>query len=421
MARTKKSDAVPPDEAEVPAGDGSATAPAHEVQAETADADLALSEPVRNGDPDPLATVEAEPSLPRHAADPAPRRSGLFGPLLGGVIAAALGAGAVLYLLPQGWRPTDNSAALAADVDAIEQRLSGFDAVGDRVAALEESAAAGPADDPRIAEAASAAGAASAAAADLAARLDALAGQLTDMDERLSALEKRPVAGGAASGSAIAAFEREMEEMRQLIAEQADASAGTREDIEAAASAAEARIAAAEEEAARLKAEAEEAARLTSARAGLSHLQAALESGAPLQSAVAELEGAGVTVPAILKDQSQAVPSLAFLRSAFPGAARDALAASLAETSGGGWGERLSAFLRSQTGARSLTPRSGDDPDAILSRAEAALGAGDISAALTELGALPEAGRERMSEWIALAERRQTATSAVAELRAVVE
>jgi hypothetical protein len=92
------------------------------------------------------------------------------------------------------------------------------------------------------------------------------------------------------------------------------------------------------------------------------------------------------------------------------------LAISLAEVPGDGTWNRLSAFLRSQTGARSLTPRSGDDPDAVLSRAEAALRAGDLKAALAEIAKLPQAGQDRMSEWVGLAEKRVSAMEAVESL-----
>jgi hypothetical protein len=77
---------------------------------------------------------------------------------------------------------------------------------------------------------------------------------------------------------------------------------------------------------------------------------------------------------------------------------------------------RITAFLRAQTGARSLTPREGNDPDAILSRAEAALREGDLVATLAELDALPAEGAARLAEWRAQAEARLAASQAVAEL-----
>lgn len=56
-------------------------------------------------------------------------------------------------------------------------------------------------------------------------------------------------------------------------------------------------------------------------------------------------------------------------------------------------------FLRVQTGARSVEPREGDDPDAVLSRADAAVKAGDIKGALGLIATLPQAGQDAMSGW----------------------
>ena len=109
------------------------------------------------------------------------------------------------------------------------------------------------------------------------------------------------------------------------------------------------------------------------------------------------------------------------LQESFVEAARDALVLSMRETAGDGIWSRLGAFLRSQTGARSLTPRAGTDPDAVLSRAEAALANGDLSAAITELDGLPEEGKARMSEWIALADRRLKALAALGDVSAALD
>ena len=83
---------------------------------------------------------------------------------------------------------------------------------------------------------------------------------------------------------------------------------------------------------------------------------------------------------------------------------------------GSGIGERLGAFLIAQTGARSLSPHEGTDPDAVMSRAQAAVDAGDLARALQELGGLPEAGQAMMSGWITGAQKRIAAADAVAEL-----
>ena len=74
--------------------------------------------------------------------------------------------------------------------------------------------------------------------------------------------------------------------------------------------------------------------------------------------------------------------------------------------------DRVSAFVRLQLGTRSLEPKDGTDADAILSRAEAALKAGQIDAALSELTTLPDAGQPALEGWIADATARKDALAA---------
>ena len=72
----------------------------------------------------------------------------------------------------------------------------------------------------------------------------------------------------------------------------------------------------------------------------------------------------------------------------------------------------ITEFLKRQLNVRSVVPREGDDPDAVLSRAQAAVNVGDINTALTELEALPEAGRAAMSDWLEAASARSAAQNA---------
>jgi hypothetical protein len=65
---------------------------------------------------------------------------------------------------------------------------------------------------------------------------------------------------------------------------------------------------------------------------------------------------------------------------------------------------------------RSLTPRAGDSPDAILSRAEAAVGAGDLAGAIAELNTLPPAAQAAMADWIKAATARHAVVEAAATM-----
>ena len=122
-------------------------------------------------------------------------------------------------------------------------------------------------------------------------------------------------------------------------------------------------------------------------------------------------------VPAALSGPAEdGLPTLSQLQASFPDAARAALDAAIRADTGSEAGDRLFSFLRVQTGMRSLTPREGDDPDAILSRAEAALRGGDLGTVLTELEGLPETGRSEMTGWEDVARVRLEALAAAEAL-----
>ena len=72
--------------------------------------------------------------------------------------------------------------------------------------------------------------------------------------------------------------------------------------------------------------------------------------------------------------------------------------------------------MRRQLGARSVQPREGSDPDAVLSRAEAAVRDGDLSEALNELDNLPEDVQSAMADWLADARARVAAEAAINDL-----
>ncbi len=146
----------------------------------------------------------------------------------------------------------------------------------------------------------------------------------------------------------------------------------------------------------------------------LTQLDEALDAGMPFEAPLAEL---GPEAPeALARVATEGVPTLAALREAFPEAARAGLAAARAQGLAGDAGG-LSGFFRDQLSLRSTAPREGDDPDAVLSRAEAALAAGRLDEALAEIAILPEPTRAAMSDWIASAQARSDALTALATLR----
>ncbi|GGH55632.1 hypothetical protein GVY41_10385 [Frigidibacter albus] len=377
--------------------------------------------PFARADPEPVVPPRAKPepaTEPLAAAKelgPTPeprRRSGFVPALLGGVIAAGLGAGAALYLMPQGWQPAGPTAEEIARDEATDTQLAALVA---EIEALKSAPAPEP--DTSLIETTEA------LSRDLAAANDAQAEALTrlqDIETRLESLESGTGFGATSGGvepGTVDAVRAEMEAMRQLIEEQR----GAQQEVAAAAASAEERLAAAEAEAARLASEAEAAATAAQSRAALSHLRAALESGAPLAPVIETLSAAGLTVPEALTALPDGVPTLGSLQDSFPEAARAALAASLPVTAGTGTWDRVGAFLQAQTGARSLDPREGTDPDAVLSRAEAALTTGDLQATLAELEGLPAEGRAETAAWEAEAAARIAATGAADALAAEIQ
>jgi len=378
---------------------------------------VALTEPEGGADPRPDTTSD-EPA-PRPGPAPvqrdAPARSGFVPALLGGAIAAALGFGLshfdVLNLPPD------------ADTLALEAQIT---AQATETSALRDTFAAQPAPDPTLSDRVAALEAAPAPepapAVDLAPLEEAFAASekaIAAMESRISTLEQMPVGGDGVSPAALAAQTAALNALRADVEALKGSGTGIAAEIEAMAAEAQARVAEAEASAETLRAEAEALASAASARAALGRVQAALDTGMPFGAALTDLSG--VEIPAVLIEAAEGgLPTLTMLRDTFPGAARAALEVSLQADMGDGWADRIGSFLRTTTGARSLTPREGDDPDAVLSRAEAALALGDIAGAVTELAVLPPEGQAAMAAWVGQANRRLTAAEAVVALAATL-
>ncbi len=357
-------------------------------------------------DPDPdqvvplPATADEVIETPREP-DPAPR-SGVPA-AVGGVVAALFGFG-LAQVVPNGWplQGTDAiEAKIAEQAAIIAEQQAKLTQLGAALAAL-------PATDPALAERLAAVEEAVAVPyddADLAARIDAV-------ETRLTAIAEIPADGSGVSAATIATLQADVAALR-------DSVSATGPDVTAAAEAAEARLAEAEQRAEALRAEAEADAARAETRSSLRQLDVALEAGGPFVSALPAFDA--VTIPAILSDNAATgLPTITDLQAAFPDAARAALAASLQANMGESWTERVGSFLRSQTGARSLTPREGDDPDAVLSRAEAILAEGRPADSLTELAGLPPEGLAAMADWAALVQLHLDAQDAVQALRTAV-
>lgn len=369
--------------------------------------------------PEPAA-APVPPAPPRAPTPPAappvappPRRSGA---LLGGLIGAilALGGGyAALRYGPPGLLPmpdasglTESLATNSEEIAALKAQIAELPApmtvdpvLIERVTALETAvAAAQPAVPPDLSA--------------LEARIAALETKLTELANRP---EPAPVVTGDVPADAMQAIAALQAEVAALKSGTGDASAA----VAAKAAEVTAQLQAAQAEAQKMSEAAAAATQAALARAALSRLQAALDSGVPFEGALPDL-GLDPVPPALAAQAATGVPTLQALTDSFPEAARTALEASLKATMGASWTDRAMTFLRTETGIRSLDPREGDDPDAVLSRAEAAVQDDRLAEALAELAALPPEGQAAMQAWADQAKARIEAVAATTEIAAAL-
>ena len=111
------------------------------------------------------------------------------------------------------------------------------------------------------------------------------------------------------------------------------------------------------------------------------------------------------------------VPSLAALRDRFAATAAAAVDASLVGSGEGVIGQALTRMASLVT-VRRTTSDAGDGVDALLARAESALTAGDLTAAVAAMRKLTGAPAEVSAGWLADAEARLAVDAAVRALQA---
>ncbi len=337
----------------------------------------AMSDPVSSAEPKALPAA-------RQAS-----RLGILGPLIGGALAAIGGFGLSHFNI-LGFATSDQTAEASALAQRLETAIAGLEA-GQSALEAAQTAAAGEV-------------AARIAALEDAPRADL--STLTDLEERLQTIEALPP-GGNASTAALAAKLAEVE--RRLADLPASGAASAEVD------AALARLAEVEAEAkARADAAAAEAEAAAQARAR-DVLATAAATGAAFDAELAAV--ANPDLQARLAPFVAGVATLTELQATFPDAARAALQVARATDAEAGWGTKLVDFLGAQTGARSLEPREGDSPDAILSRAEFALGEGRLADALAELTRLSPDVQAPLADWRTGAEARLAVDTALAEGR----
>lgn len=314
------------------------------------------------------------------------RKGGFVPMLLGGVAAAAIGFGLARSGVLEGM-PLPGLEAGQSLLSEIDQRTAAQQTVVSdlqaRLAVLE--AAPQPQALPEM--------------PDLGPAIEDLTTQIGVLAGRIDMLEARPVAEGGAvdpqAQAALADARAELDQIRTALAAQ------------------QAQIATLTDEAAQAEAQAQLSAQAAMTRAAVTRIVTALDAGTGYTEALNDLTAANVEIPAALLEQAETgAPTLAALQADFPDLARDALRAARQAQNPGGIG----GFFETQLGLRSLQPREGDDPDAILSRAEAALRDGRLSETLDEIARLPEEAATVLADWQAQAQMRVTLTDAARSL-----
>jgi len=329
--------------------------------------------------------LASEPALivdlpqPPPVSSPATRRLWLSGAVLvpiGGIVLAAVVGFALSDANVFGLRPADQTAAVTALTQGQDQLTKDVAALSARLATLETT----PPPPPDLS------------------RLD-------EIDARLTTLE-----GAAGSDpAATAALSDRLTALEQTVTTlPLDAADAARLD------AALTRLAEMEADA---KAQADAAA-IAAAQAerqlALEALTAAVAGDQSFRDELAALADQGIA--ASLEPYADGVTTLAQLQADFPDAARAVLQLARQADGDAGWGSRLTDFLADQTGARSVAPREGTDPDAILSRAEFALGEGRLADALAELESLPADLQGPLADLSAKASARLAVESIIAEV-----
>ncbi len=350
-----------------------------------------------------MPPIAATPSESPTQPAPAPAQaSGVGGMLIGGVLAALIGAAVVVFaqaigLLSFGGADDETIARIDQLETELADTRSALTAAQDEVAALSEaepdlSAVTGEIESVR-------------------ADLTALSGTLDDTNQRLSDVAVQQIPEAELPAAISDAYDEKLADLLATIDGRFTEMQGALDERLAELDAT--RSAASEAEAAAMA-----AAQMAEARAAFSVVTTALETGnayaEPLDQ-VAELSGAEVPEP-LSANAAEGIPSLDALQDSFPEAARAALTVSSRAAAEEGELSTFEAFLRTQVGARSLEPREGNDPDAVLSRAEAAVAAADLDTALTELQALPQVGQDAMADWVAQATLRRDVLAAAEQL-----
>jgi hypothetical protein len=301
----------------------------------------------------------------------------------------------------------DVDARIAAAVAATEQRLGG------EINALKEAVAQVDGAGARQ------------SIARLQSALDGQAAELATLKEQFTA-----AAAGAAAGTLsqeaveqIDVYRAELDGLRAEMGTLSDQVQTLGARIDEVAAQADRQIETAQSRVAEIQASADTALGRAEIDGDLALVRAAIAGGQPFAEPLDRIAAhPGVTVPEGLAAAAPTgVATLAALRDSYPDAAHAAIRASVMASAGEGILARTRAFIGAQVASRSLTPRAGADPDAVLSRVEDRLRRDDLDGALAEAGQLPSEAAAAMDEWLGAARLRAGAVAGLASLDSALQ
>lgn len=348
----------------------------------TIDLEAETVPPPADAEPQPAPPAE-EPSSGRPADPPASSARSLL-PLAAAAIAGGVVGGIVAAFLfaPPNDTVTDAStdsrfATVASRLDALEAKV-----------AQASPASATPAIDPARIEALEKSIAGLQAQPPAAAVQSAPPTDLAPIEQRLAALESRPVAAPAPAVD-LAPLEQRLEQMAARVA---DIEANPPSDP------------------------ATEAAARTIALIALRQAAASEKPFAPELDAVRTLGSDEPALAALEPFAGEATPSAAALQASFPDFAERMRVASTQVDPEAGILDRLGASASALVSVKPSGPVAGTSTTAIVSRMEAAVAKGDLSAAITESEALDAPAKSVLAPWAEAAKRRVAIDAALATL-----
>ena len=339
------------------------------------------------------ASVPPEPSTAPNTSSNL-NFQGILPFLVGGVLAGGIGFGAAV--LPAYLNPSDPLRPILSAQDSLSEQLAQQRA---RIKQIEAKPAPKDHTDTIFAMTE----ALEALRDDIGQKQAKIETQLRTLALRLEEVEKQPLAQ-TVSPRAIEAYERELDQLRSDLAQVVQAANAQMEQTKA--------------KAAELQKTSNHRARTGTITAAINAIRAAAENGAGYQAALSDLTATTeVAIPEALQAHAtDGVAQLGPLRDRFAPAARAALKAMRMADGSQTKENRLLAFMKAQFGVRSLEAQPGTSAEAILSRAQAAVTKGDLSAALSELSNLPQLGQDHLQDWIAAAQNRVAMQAALTEL-----